>query len=174
MIPVMRKMTLIVVGTVALYGSAFAQSAASDPFPVFPELGRYADTLSQICGRKKVDLHPTKIPLIGCFAVKVGTPLSGEIEGRKVTIRQTLQEEVFTVDGAELRRTSSSTTNDSSIRPSSSGFAFCRQGHTDDCPVMIDTLMRRAGSFAIFDVSRAFKPRSYVTNQENWDFESKR
>lgn len=170
---VARLPRLFAVALAAICCSAVAQSDPNQ-LPTAPALGRYADTLSNICGRNRVDVNPTKIPFIGCFALKAGTSLSGQIDGRAVTIRVSPHgEEIVEVDGVPIRQTNSSTTNIEGVKPSSSGFAFCTKEKPQDCPVL-STLLRQPEKFVTFDVSRAFKPRSYVTNQENWNFESKR
>jgi hypothetical protein len=170
---IVRKPGLFAVVLAATCCSAVGQSDPNQ-LPTAPALGRYTDTLSNICGRNRVDVNPTKIPFIGCFALKAGMSLSGDIDGRAVTIRVSPHgEEIVEVDGVAIRQTNSSTTNIEGVKPSSSGFAFCTKEKPQDCPVL-STLMRQPEKFVTFDVSRAFKPRSYVTNQENWNFESKR
>ena len=172
--PIARRSCVFAVVFVAVSARAVAQSPDPNQLPTAPALGRYADTLSKICGRNRVDVNPTKVPFIGCFALRAGTSLSGDIDGRAVTIRVSLHgEEIVEVDGVAIRRTGSSITNVEGVRPSSSGFAVCTKEKPVDCPVL-SALLRKPGSFVSFDLSRAFKPRSYVTNQENWDFESKR
>jgi hypothetical protein len=159
---------------VAVASSALAQSADPNQMPTAPALGPYSNTLSKICGRNKVDLNPTSIPFIGCFALKAGSSLTGDIDGRSITIRVSLQgDETYEIDGVTLRRTGSSTTNVEGIKPGGSGFTFCTSQQLRDCPIL-GALLRQPGRFVSFDVSRSFKPRSYVTNQENWDIESKR
>lgn len=171
---IMRAFVLIASASLALPSIMSAQSGDPNKFPTAPALGTYSDTLYKICGRMKVDLNPSKIPAIGCFAVRAGKSLDGQVLGRKVSIRVPANgDELFQVDGVAIRRTSSSTTNDPWVKPSASGFAFCRKEGPPDCPVMIETMDRKSGSFATFDVSREFKPRSFVTNQENWDAETK-
>ena len=163
-----RAILLAVCGT-GLAQSPAPQTPSPQTFPVAPALGQYADTLYKICGQHKVDEHPARIPTIGCFAVFSGRTLDGDVDGRKVTIRVTPQgDEIFQVDGVEVRKTSSSDTNDPRVKVSSSGFAFCAKD-PHDCPVLIDTITRQPGSFTVFDVSREFKPHTFVSNQENWD-----
>ena len=169
-----RRAGAFVIAFTAASACALAQSPDPNQLPTAPALGRYTDTLSKICGRNRVDVNPSKIPFIGCFALKAGTSLSGDVDGRAVTIRVPLQgEEIIEVDGNAVRRTSSSTTNVEGVKPGASGFSICTKDKPKDCPVL-SALMRKSGSFVSFDISRAFKPRSYLTNQENWDYESKR
>jgi len=84
--PIARRSCVFLIIFVAVSARAVAQSPDPNQLPTAPALGRYANTLSKICGRNRVDVNPTKLPFIGCFALRAGTSLSGKIDGRAVTI----------------------------------------------------------------------------------------
>jgi hypothetical protein len=161
--------------TIALLPSAPVAHAGPNDFPTFPDLGPYANLFAGICGKNKVDEKPASIPEIGCFAIKAGAALDGKVGSRTVSIRLDADSnDTLYVEGIEIKRTGGNSTNDPLVKPTGTGFAFCTDGNPADCPVHIDALMQKPGEFASFDVARQFKPRSFVTNQENWDAESAR
>lgn len=170
-ISVMRHLkTISLVAMVAALGAAPQAVAGANDFPTYPNLGRYRNFFSSLCGKNGVDVNPAAIPEIGCFAIKAGGSLDGKIDGRTVSIRlDASSNETFYVDGAEIKRTGASATNDPLVKPSAAGLAFCTKETPNDCPVHIDTIMRQAGEFASFDVAREFKPRIFVSNRESWD-----
>jgi hypothetical protein len=160
--------------------AAFAgltQSALAGPndLPTYPDLGRYGNFFSSLCGKHGVDENPAAIPEIGCFAIKAGGSLDGKINDRAVSIHLDANgNETFFVDGVEIKRAGASATNDALIKPTGAGFAFCTKETPADCPVHIDTMIRQPGEFASFDVAREVRPRVFVTTQENWDVEKAR
>ena len=157
---------------VGLSQTSKPQTPSPQNLPTAPALGQYANTLYGICGQRRVDEHPLHIPSIGCFAVRAGTVLRGEIEGRDVAIRVTPEGiELFEVEGVTVRNVTNADTNGPLVKVASSGFSFCKRD-THDCPVMVNTLDRQPGQFVIFDVAHEFKPGSFVTNQENWEASS--
>lgn len=169
----MRCVVFVAVLTVAVP----IESRAADPnqFPTYPQLGRYSNLFGSICGKKKMATAPTEIPKIGCFAVKAKSSITGEIEGRSVRIDIGADGvETFFVDGKRLYRLQGEITNDPLVKNSSTDFAFCRKEAPSDCPTTIDALDRTPGGFTSFSVAREFAPHTYVTNEENWDFEQSR
>jgi hypothetical protein len=173
----MRYLTIVatVLAIAMLDGPLGVQAADPNDFPTYSNLGRYQNIFQSICGRNKVDTSPTTIPSIGCFAIKAGGSLQGTIGGHTVSIRlDANSNETLNVDGVEIQPTGSSTTNHPLVQPTAAGFAFCSEAAPSDCPIQIFVLTRRPGDFASFDISRQFKPHSFVTNQENWDDEQER
>jgi hypothetical protein len=157
---------------VAALGAALPALAGPNDFPTFPNLGRYRNFFSSLCGKNGVDENPAAIPEIGCFAIKAGGSLDGKVNGRIVSIRlDANSNETFYVGGAEVKRAGASATNDPLVKPTGAGLGFCIKETPNDCPVHIDTIMRQPGEFASFDVAREFKPRMFVSNRENWDGE---
>jgi hypothetical protein len=173
---VSHHLKMLLFAAVAAAGSMPAALAA-DPnaLPSYPDLGRYANFFASVCGKQKVDTDPRTIPAIGCFAIKAGGSLSGTINDRQVTIRLDAKSiETVAVDGTDIARTGRSTTNDSLVKPTATGFSFCSRQQPDSCPVQIEVMMRQPGEFATFDVQQQIGAHSFVTNQENWDAERSR
>jgi hypothetical protein len=167
----MRAVVFVLAFTMAVRS---IESRAADPnqLPTYPQLGRYSNVFGVICGKNRVDTAPTEVPKIGCFAVKVGTSIMGEIEGRSIRVDIGIDgNESFFVDGKKLERVGSEVTNDPFVKNSSSGFAFCRKEEPSDCPTTINALERTPREFTIFSVAREFAPNSYVTTEENYEFE---
>ena len=160
---------------IVMTAPAAAQMADPGGPTRFPALGHYADASSRICGSRKVDVHPATIPEIGRFATGAGMSLDGVIDGRRLAIRLAEDgNETYVVDGEEIRTTGSGGTNDPRVRLGGAGYMFCRDASGADCPATIAVMVRQAGRFATFDVSRQIRPHAYVTNEENWKAEIER
>ena len=167
----MRAVVVASMFTIAV-GPIESRGAYPNQFPAYPHLGMYSNLFGLLCGKNKIATSPSEIPRIGCFAVKVGSSLSGKIEGRTIRIYVAMDgSESFSVDGKRLDRMLGGVTSDPFVRNSSSGFAFCRKKAPSDCPTTINTLERTPGEFAAFSVAREFAPNSYVTTEENYEYE---
>lgn len=61
-------------------------SAQQLPFPTFPNLGAYSNTLKNICGKGEVSWDQRTLPTIGCFGLPSGSSANGIISGRQVEV----------------------------------------------------------------------------------------
>lgn len=109
-----------------------------------------------LCGSQGMLTDVTQIPSIGCFRLSVGQSAVGDFAGHRLTVSVDSQGEACRVDGAPFN------------------CSGCIDGSRDGCPAMLEVHSREQNGVVNFVVSRKFAERSYVTNQENLDFEQKR
>jgi hypothetical protein len=139
--------------------------------PTFPGLGLYADLPNAICGKKGVALNPKELPWIGCFALSNGSSSSRIIAGRNLEIAVSEGQEIFKVDGTTVVRVGRDT-NVPNVKQGSSGLVFCTGDR--DCPTDLSVISRNSDKSVVFGFAQRFERNSFVTNQENWDYEQSR
>jgi hypothetical protein len=163
--------TMILLGINLLHFPVRAEGQTT--LPTFPRLGLYADLPNAICGKKGVELNPKELPWIGCFALSNGNSSSRTIAGRNLEIAVNSEgQETFKVDGATVVRVGQQDTNVPNVKQGSSGLIFCTGER--DCPTDLSVISRNSDKSVTFGFAQRFERNSFVTNQENWDYEQSR
>ena len=148
------------------------QAAAAQSSDAVPP-GPYA----LLCGDGPIPRDAPTIPWIGCFYLSAGHSAAGTFANQKVEVSvDATGNEAFKVNGTVVATGhGGQPTNVPTVRPSGSGYWFCPDAASDQCPSGINIHSRGADKSVFFVVTECLPPQDRrhvcVMKQKDWDFE---
>jgi hypothetical protein len=157
--------TLLVVNALGLHHAANGQPA----LPTFPGMEPYNP--SRICGKQGVRWNPKELPPIGCFGLSGSESVSGMIADHELVVAvDSKGEAVCKVDMITVVRSVGYKSNVPNVLGTCEHLTFCFDEDGRDCSASLTEISRNSDKSIFFFIARRVFGRTFVTNQENWEY----